>query len=94
MRTSAQKNFSLWARIEKEISREIDRALRARNFTPIARSRASALEAIERDRIFSRRRANRAPLSSAREFFFVIAKIFFSFTGFVRNRDDITQKIR
>jgi hypothetical protein len=55
MRTSAEKNFSLCARIEKEISREIDRALCARNFAQIARSRAAAPEAIALDRYLSRR---------------------------------------
>jgi hypothetical protein len=52
MRTSAQKNFRLLPRIEKEIPREIDRAPRAENITPIARSHTSALKAIERDRNF------------------------------------------
>jgi hypothetical protein len=52
MKTTAPKNFSLWARIEKEILREIDRAPRARIFTLIARSRVSALEAIVRDHVF------------------------------------------
>jgi len=53
-RTSAEKISPLLARIEKEISRASDRARCARNFTPIARSRRSALEAIVRDRTFSR----------------------------------------
>jgi hypothetical protein len=57
MRTSAEKNFCLCARIEKEISREIDRAQCARNFGRIARSRVAALEAFAHDRNFLRRRA-------------------------------------
>jgi hypothetical protein len=48
MRTSAQKFSSLYARIEKEISRTSDRARRARNFASISRSLESALEAIVR----------------------------------------------
>jgi hypothetical protein len=55
MRTSAEKIFSLCARIEKEISREIDRVLRARNFAQIARSRTAALQAFTRNHNFSRR---------------------------------------
>jgi hypothetical protein len=54
MRTSAEKNFSRSARIVKEISLASDRALHARNFAPIARSGAPALEAIVSDRNFSR----------------------------------------
>jgi hypothetical protein len=53
MRTSAPKISPLYARIEKEISRQIDRAPRARNFIPIARSRRTALEAITLDLKFS-----------------------------------------
>jgi hypothetical protein len=52
MRTSAQKNFCVLPRIEKEIPREIDRAPRARNFAAIMRSRTSTLKAIVRDRNF------------------------------------------
>jgi len=52
MRTSAQKNFCVLPRIEKEIPREIDRVQRATNCTAIARSCASALKAIARDRNF------------------------------------------
>jgi hypothetical protein len=57
MRTSAEKKWSLCARIEKEISRASDRTCRARNFTPIAGSRKTALEANALDRNFSRHRA-------------------------------------
>jgi hypothetical protein len=42
-------------RNEKEISRASDRAQSSRNFAPISRSCKSALEAIVRDRSFSRR---------------------------------------
>jgi hypothetical protein len=54
MRTSARKISALFARIEKEISRASDRAVRVGNFTRIARSRTSALGANARDPIFSR----------------------------------------
>jgi len=57
-RTSAEKFSSLYTRNEKEISRVSDRARCARNFAPIARSRTFALEAIMRDREFSRIDAN------------------------------------
>jgi precorrin-6B methylase 1 len=57
MRTSAEKNSPLRARIEKEISLAVDLAPCAQNFAPIVRSRESALKAIARDRNFSRRAA-------------------------------------
>jgi hypothetical protein len=41
--------------------------MRARNFTPIARSRKSALEAIARDHNFSRRRAQIVAISPKRD---------------------------
>lgn len=53
MRTSARKKFCVFPRIEKEIPRKIDRALRAQNFAVIAQLRKCALEAIARDRNFS-----------------------------------------
>jgi len=55
MRTSAEKNLALRARIKKEIFVESDHAPRAQNFALIARSRQLALEAITRDHKFSRR---------------------------------------
>jgi len=55
-RTSAQKISSLYTRNEKEILQSSDGAQSARNFTPIARSRKHALEAIVRDLDFLRHR--------------------------------------
>jgi hypothetical protein len=77
MRTSAQKNMSLFARIAKEISRVSDRAPRAQNFARIARSRTSALGAIASDRKFSRCAANRAHLSNSRSSFVARSKNIF-----------------
>jgi len=77
MRTSAQKNLPLFARIAKEISRVSDLALRARNFAPIARSRASALGAIARDLKFSDRDVNCAHLSNSHSIFSARSKNIF-----------------
>jgi len=77
MRTSAQKNLPLFARIAKEISRVSDRVLRVRNFTPIMRSRTSALGAIERDRKISRRDVKCAHQSNSHSIFFARSKNIF-----------------
>jgi hypothetical protein len=77
MRTSAGKILALRARIEKEISRATDRAPHARNFTRIARSRASAMEAIARDLNFLRRGAIRSHHDACNRIFLRDRKIFF-----------------
>jgi hypothetical protein len=77
MRTSAEKKLALCARIEKEISRASDRAPHARNFTLIARSRQSAVEAIARDLNFSRRGAIRSHHDACNRIFLRDRKIFF-----------------
>jgi hypothetical protein len=77
MRTSAQKNLPLFARIAKEISRVSDLALRARNFAPIVRSRASALGAIARDLKFLDRDVNCAHLSNSHSIFSARSKNIF-----------------
>jgi hypothetical protein len=80
MRTSARKILSLCARIEKEISLGGDRVPRARNFSPISRSRYSALGAIMRDLNFFRRASILADRDAHARFFFAIAKFFFDRT--------------
>jgi hypothetical protein len=77
MRTSAQKISPLYARIEKEISRRIDRAPQARNFTPIARSRRTALEAITLDLKFFGSQRNFVASSGVRTFFWRDRKKYF-----------------
>jgi hypothetical protein len=54
-----------------------DLALRARNFAPIARSRAPALGAIARDLKFSDRDVNCAHLSNSHSIFFARSKNIF-----------------
>jgi hypothetical protein len=84
MRTSAQKISSLYAWNEKEISLTSDRAQSSRNFAPIARSRTSALEAVVRDRKFSRRVAIFSHDRRARTNFFSRSKKNFRSRGILK----------
>jgi len=94
MRTSAEKSLALRGRIEKEIFATSDRAPRAQNFARIVRSRAPALEAITRDRKFSRRGAILSHGDACNRIFLRDRKIFSIAPDYQENRDEIAQKIR
>jgi len=94
MRTSAEKNLGLCARIEKEIFVASDHAPRAQNFARIVRSRECALEAIARDRRFSCRGAILPHGDACNRIFLRDRKNFLIAPDYQENRDEIAQKIR